>query len=87
MRSGKLRFCRGTGSVIANQEQGQVVRLAGAAREILDRLEHQLLQFIERGLIVPGEQLHQPRHPEQIFLRVHGFCNAVAEQHAGPWLL
>src|SRR5579859_5489037 len=71
------------GGTIENQQKGQVVGLAGAAREILDGLKQDLLQEVEWSFVVAGQKLHQARNAEQFFLRIHSFGDPVTEKHEG----
>ena len=43
------------GGMVADEEESNVIRLAGPAREIFDRVNDSLLQLIERSIVLAGE--------------------------------
>src|SRR3989449_1583951 len=71
------------GASIADQEQGYVIGLAGAASELDHRIEDVVLQLLERGAGVPRHHVLQPRRAEFLVRWTLGLGDAVAEQHKG----
>src|ERR1700730_423178 len=69
------------GGAIADQEERDIVSLAGAAREILDGVENRFLELIQRRVETAGYGFAQTRDAEQLFFGISSFCDALAKQH------
>ena len=68
------------GGAVANEEERDVVGLAGAARKILDGIDDSLLELIERRVVLAGKSFAEAGNTEHLLFGVHGFGDAVAEE-------
>ena len=64
---------------VAHYEQGNVVRLAGAARKGADRLKDRLLQGLDGNILLAREGLWKTGNLKKIVIGVFGFGYAVTE--------
>ena len=54
-----------------------------SAGEILDGLQHALLKLFEGAFELAGEEFLEACDAEHLFVRIHSFGDAVAEEHQG----
>ena len=68
------------GCAVTRDKQGHIIRLAGAARKCLNRIQNNLLQRLERRVLLTGQSLAQPEYAVQLIIRILRLGDAVAEQ-------
>ena len=65
---------------VAHEQQRDIVGLACATSEVLDRFENRLLEIIQRSVVPIGKSFTEPRDTIHLFVAVHGFGDTIAEQ-------
>jgi hypothetical protein len=68
----------GVSGLITGEKQRDIVGLIGSPRKGAHRIENGFLETFQGRFMLAEQKLAQPRHPEHLVVRVHGFGNAVA---------
>src|SRR5438034_263240 len=66
---------------VPHNQQGEIIRLARASREILDRFEHAFLKLLQRTLRLACKNLLEARHTEEFIFGIHGLSYSVGEEY------